>query len=762
MRRPNSSLAFTITMLIVGAVSTAFAFQRNEGASSDTAEGREVYTPPPAEQSGVVGLPERVVYELGNPRLHQPHVRDVTFTPDGKYLVSSGQHFNSDSVIRVWDVATGKPVQRLFLRKGGNVDSLTGFVLTPDGKQLIAGFYDGVIGVWDLESGDPVAGLQRHRGSVNALAVSPDGKLLATAGGEGTIVISTLDRLDEPLGTYVTGDYTPEYAIFTDEFSATTMAFTPDGKHLVAGVSKGKAVVKPQPDGKDPPKLVPVGTDMANEVVILRASDAKHVRTLARVDDGYDGDLDGDEIDSVAVSPDGKQILVGRMNRIPRKVVPDRIVSLLDRLCIAEIQMWDFETGELIRDLRKDDFDHSFGNSTLSPDGKIVALGEFGAVHLIDAGTGESIRKIPVDGWRVRNAAFSPDGRLIAAAIDSEIRLWEVKTGKRLFDEEPGHARLVGRVDYSADGKLIATAGRNQFHVWDAHTGKHVFTRTFGPDGSVLRIRFSRDGQRLAVAGMVQDQIGWPMAAVSIWKSTGDLWNSIRLDGQVLGIAFSPDGERLAIAHDFFGVGTRLELWNADSEPYRITEFPRGDRKWISHFHAMKFSPDGRYVLLAEQNGTITKWDTTEAEEANSFLADWRPEDNPSKALNRPPGLNSAEFTSDGKHVVCTYYGSADIYVWDIESGNMTSTIELPYETCSHRLKLAPDDRTVAVSREYCEEDYHDKTLQLYDLTTGKKLLALQPNDDEALSMAFSPDMTRLVTGLYRGTALVWDLRPKR
>lgn len=763
MRHPKNSLALSITMLIAGTLSTVLALQQHEDKASDASDVREVYTPPPAAVSGMTGLPERVIRELGNPLLHQPSVRDVRFTPDGKYLVSSG-HFDSDSVIRVWDVATGKAVQRLFLRKEGNTESLTGFVLTPDGKQLIASFYDGVLGVWDLESGEPVAGLQRHRGSINALALSPDSKLLATAGGEGTIVISTLDRLDEPLGTYVTGDYTPEDSIFLDEFSATTIAFTPDGQHLVAGVSKGKPVVTPKQDGKNPPKLVTTGVDMANEVVILRAGDAKHIRTLARLDDGYDRDLDGNEMNSVAVSPDGKRILVGRMNYIPRDVVPDRVVAFSSSLCIAEVQMWDFETGELIKDLRKDEFDQSFGYATLSTDGKIVALGEFGAVHLIDAQTGKTIRRIPVDGWWGRKVTFSPDGRLMASSVGNTIGLWNVETGKRLFDEAPGHAGMVDTVDYSPDGQLIATAGDNRFHVWDAHTGEHLFSRTFGPEGRVRRLQFSQNGKRLAVAGTVQDQLGRDVTAVSMWRPTGDQWSSMRFSDSIVGLALSPDGEQMAIAHDYEnGSRTRLELWKVGGHSYRLAEFPEEQNKWMADFLSMKFLPDGRHVLIAQRDGTITKWDSSRAEEATSFVADWRPEDNPDKARNKPPSLDSADFSSDGKRVVCAFYGTEDLSVWDVDTGELSRTIDLPYETCSYRIKVAPNDLTVAVSRYYCRKDPMDhKTLLLFDMTTGEEIVSLEPNDDEALSMAFSPNGKRLVTGLYRGTVLVWDLSQEK
>jgi WD40 repeat protein len=755
-------------MLVLGTFSTAFAFQANDDVPSAAAAAGKTYTPPAAENSGVSGLPERVVHELGNPLLHQRQVGEsVRFTPDGKYLVSSG-HFNTDSVIRVWDVQTGQQVQRLTLREerdGKILTVLTEFVLTPDGKQLIASFFDGVLGVWDLESGEPIAGLQRHKGSINALALSPDGKLLATAGGEGTIVISTLDRPDEPLGTYVTGDYTPEDSIFLDKFSATTLAFTPDGTHLVAGVSTGKVIVTPKPDGKRPPKLVPVDTDMANEVVILRASDAKHVRTLARVDDGYgDRDLEGNEMNSVAVSPDGKRILVGRMNYIPRDAVPDRVVGFLSSLCIAEVQMWDFETGKLIKDLRKDRYDHSFGYSTLSPDGKIVALGEFGAIHLIDAQTGKSIRKIPVDGWWGRQVTFSPDGRQIAAEVGSAIGLWDVETGKQLFDEAPGHAGLVETVAYSPDGQLIATGGENRFHVWDADTGEHVFSRTFGREGSVRFLQFSRNGQRLAAAGSVEDQLGREVAAVSVWRPSGDQWASMRFYGYLEGMALSPNGQQLVIVHGFTRGGrARLELWKAGGHSYRLAEYPAESQKWVPDVVTVRFSPDGRSVVFAQENGTITKWDTTGAEEAASFVADWRPENHPDKARNKPPSLDSADFTSDGKRVVCAFYGTENLSVWDIDTGELSQTIDLPYETCSYRIKVAPHDLSVAVSRYYCRNDPMDhKTLLLFDMTTGKKVLALQPNDDEALSMAFSPDGKRLVTGLHRGTALVWDVVPEK
>jgi len=74
-------------------------------------------------------------------------------------------------------------------------------------------------------------------------------------------------------------------------------------------------------------------------------------------------------------------------------------------------------------------------------------------------------------------------------------------------------------------------------------------------------------------------------------------------------------------------------------------------------------------------------------------------------------------------------------------------------------LALAPDGKTVAATDVRSDENFGEDEIRLYDVETGDPVLTLDPADDRAEVLAFSPDGTRLLTGSERGSAIVWDVR---
>jgi WD40 repeat protein len=74
-------------------------------------------------------------------------------------------------------------------------------------------------------------------------------------------------------------------------------------------------------------------------------------------------------------------------------------------------------------------------------------------------------------------------------------------------------------------------------------------------------------------------------------------------------------------------------------------------------------------------------------------------------------------------------------------------------------LALAPDGKTVAATGVRSDKDFGEVTIRLYDAETGDPVLTLEPAEDRADVLAFSPDGTRLLTGSLRGSAIVWDVR---
>jgi len=232
---------------------------------------------------------------------HTDEVRAVAVSPDGKSIASGSQ----DRTARVWDFATGKEIAQL-PKFGGRVTSVA---FSPDGKTLLAGSFDKSAVLYDVEARKVKFALKAHADQVLGVAFAPDGKSCATVGKDKTVVIWNAEN-----GKFVRG------LKFPDVFSSVT--FTPDSKKLIfAGGTEGK--------GDHSIKMIDL-TEQKGKALMFKGHEnsvvglslTKDGKTLASCgsDDGTVRVWDvatqtskaiikvGGEVNSVAISPDGKWV----------------------------------------------------------------------------------------------------------------------------------------------------------------------------------------------------------------------------------------------------------------------------------------------------------------------------------------------------------------------------------------------------------------------------------------------------------------------
>jgi WD40 repeat protein len=230
---------------------------------------------------------------------HDSIVYSVSFSPDGKTLASGSE----DKTIKLWDVATGKPITTLT----GHTSTVYGVSFSPDGKTLASRSDDKTIKLWDVATGKPITTLTGHDSQVNSVSFSPDGKTLASGSEDKTIKLWDV-ATGKPITT-LKGHASWVYSV----------SFSPDGKTLASGstdntiklwdVATGKPIttltghdswvysVSFSPDGKT---LASGSSDKT--IKLWDVATGKPITTLT----GHDS-----PVFSVSFSPDGKTLASG-------------------------------------------------------------------------------------------------------------------------------------------------------------------------------------------------------------------------------------------------------------------------------------------------------------------------------------------------------------------------------------------------------------------------------------------------------------------
>jgi len=513
---------------------------------------------------------------------HDYSISPVAFSPDGKTLAGVSFHSTppGTATVRLWDVATGRPIGKAL--HAGAVDLVA---FSPDSKTLASVSYIGTVRLWDVATGHPI-GKALHAGAVDLAAFSPDGKTLASVSLKGRIRLWDM-ATGRKIGDLLTGHTGP----------IDSVAFSADGKTLAAGGQNGTVRLW------DVANQEPITTLTGHTAPVYSVAFSPGGKTLAS--GGDDGTIrlwnvtNQEPIttltghtrpaDSVAFSPGGKTLASGSDTGILLwDVASDRQIS----------RPVTGHTGPL----------HSVNSVAFRPDGKTLASGGFdGTVRLWDVATGRQVGHSFTVRSSVVSLAFSLDGKTLAGgSADGPIRLWDVAT-QQLIATLTGHTGMVYSVVFSPDGKILASGGDDgTVRLWDVATDRQLGHGLVGHIGPrVASVVFSPDGKILASASSD--------GTVRLWDVATHLQIGRPLTnhgGAVASVVFSPDGKTLASVD---ADGT-IHLWDLATQQ-QITVLPGHASPALPGqpipVYSLAFSPDGKTLASASTDHIVQLWDVS-------------------------------------------------------------------------------------------------------------------------------------------------------
>jgi len=489
--------------------------------------------------------------------------------------------------------------------------------------------------------------------------------------------------------------------------SISAVAFSPDGKHIAIGDSKG---------------VLQVWNLETEQAVIFCSNHADWIWSIAFNPDGNviasgSGDhtvrlwssisgkclltLSGhtDWVWSVAFSPDGNTVASSSGD--------------------STIKLWSVASGSCFSTLNG----HKAGvrDIAFNPKGSLLASGSADrTVKIWSAASGECIMTMTGHSDRVRSVDFSPDGKTVASGSgDQTVKTWSVSSGE-CISTFLGHSDWVWSIAFSPDGTIIASGGVDQtIRLRSIDSGDETFTLS-GHSNWVRSIDFSPDGKVLASGSADQ--------TVRLWSvSSGNCLSTITgTDNGIRAAVFSPDGKTIAAS----GANKTLKLWSVDSG--NCVSTLEGHSDWVL---SIAFSPNGKLLVSGSADRTIKLWsvDSSECLLTLKGHTNW---------------VRSVVFSPDGDVVASGSYDET-IKLWSVASGKCLSTLRA-HSNWVRAVAFSPDGDVVASSSA-------DKTIKLWSVSSGERLLTLEGHDSIVWSIAFSPDSQTLVSGGNDRTLKLWS-----
>jgi WD40 repeat protein len=589
------------------------------------------------------------IKEVSILRGHSSEVYSATFSPDGNRIVTA----SDDRTARIWDAATGQTTS-ILQQHAAPVYSAT---FSPDGRYVATVGGDAAVYYWDSQTNELRGQLKITSKNPNpnrpirvvSVAFSPDGRRVLASIEEGTALLAEFESgkmLREFRGRALgasAGAFSPDGQRIVTAFGKTVQIYDINTGKVLMSFDAGESLVSSAAFSPDGERLV---TAAGTSAVIRDSASGTNLATL----EGHT-----DTVKMAVFSADGRQVLTASEDGTARiwNTSTGKAEFIISGQSPNGIGIPDYASDKY--PFRPMGFAATY-SAAFSPDGKRVVIASWDqTARVFDLAKQADVTVIP---GNPQYAVLSPDGRHAAInAQDNQVSIWDIEKSELMTTlAVPG----AGRPGFSPDGRRLLTFEytAKTARIWDLATKEMLMAIT---DPSAQKGAFSPDGHRI---------LTFASAAVRIWDAeNGKLLMTFDSPGDTFNASFSKDGQRIVTAGHFDNTAI---VWDARTgESLQVLH--HGERVLSA-----EFSADDQKIVTSSRDAKAHIWDSYSGKELTSFSV-------------LGVGLASAVFSPDGQRIATA--GGGDVGIWDAKTGRATRT--LAAHAAILEVEFSPDGRRI-------------------------------------------------------------------
>jgi RNA polymerase sigma factor (sigma-70 family) len=629
------------------------------------------------------------------------------------------------------------------LRQGDYIQFLQ---FTQDCKVLIARDRTGVR-TWDTTTGECIHHFaETAEGSDRGSAcLSPDGTLLATPGVNKIQLWETATAKQLRSIKFETQGRVPFACFSGDGKTLASQSGNSFNQVTLWDPITGRSV-KQWVAGSSPITFLVFG---ANDKILLTADEANSIRAWDAATGKESREIAHfpNPLKALALSRDGKLLAIVGTIRIPAppgaairpgvimgdSFYPEPVVRIWDVAAAKELRRFVAPLRETNVEWRR-----GFDSVAFAPDGKtLLAGGGDGGLYVCSVAEAKEPRQVWANSDQISALTAAPNANIAAVGTSAAIHLIDLATGKDILPTTV-HPGTVYKTACTPDGRTAVTASGADLYLWDVPTGR-LRKRLQGHNGYINGLQIFDHGRKAVTSGY-QD------GALRVWDLVAEkeVYRIPSTDKANIVDAVSPDGRIIAVA------GSPTVLFDARTGK----EIQRLKESGNIAYYGMGFTPDSRMLATCYcGENKVCYWDVGTGRKLHEYEFH---DGGPGQQIAKAPGaVYFAAVSPDGRLI--TFASQSRFFeVREFASGNVLYREDsLPDGVCP--IIFSPDSRMLAWSGWW-----KDPTVHVVEVATGKDRRQFAGHTGRVLSLSFSGDGTKLISGSADTTALVWDLTGKQ